>query len=126
MNAHHTLTRTTWTRLLLLVAVVAATLSLTGPAEASHGAPNHAIVECAGPLAVLERNDDDYTEDPVDIGFPIRFFGATYTQLFVNNNGNVTFDEGRSDYTPDNLYEIDLPIIRSSRTSTHATRPHRR
>ena len=33
---------------------------------------------------------DDQSSAAVDIGFPINFFGVTHTQLFVNNNGNVT------------------------------------
>lgn len=35
-------------------------------------------------------NDDDST-DAASLGFSINFYGATYTDLFINNNGNVTF-----------------------------------
>jgi hypothetical protein len=38
----------------------------------------------------LPSNDDD-SSPAVPIGFPINFFGVTHTELFVNNNGNVTF-----------------------------------
>jgi len=33
---------------------------------------------------------DDGSSAAVSIGFPINFFGVIHTQLFVNNNGNVT------------------------------------
>lgn len=47
----------------------------------------------------LERNDDGY-KGPVNIGFDVSFFGDNFSQLWVNNNGNVTFKEGLSQYTP--------------------------
>ncbi len=34
---------------------------------------------------------DDVSSGPVDIGFEIDFGGVSYGQLFVNENGNVTF-----------------------------------
>jgi len=47
----------------------------------------------------LDRNDDDST-GVVPIGFNANFFGTTYSDLFVNNNGNVTFDAPLGTYTP--------------------------
>jgi len=47
----------------------------------------------------LDRNDDEST-GAVPIGFNVNFFGATYSGLFVNNNGNVTFDNPLSTFTP--------------------------
>ena len=41
------------------------------------------------PLAAV----DDNSTGLVPIGFTINFFGTDYTDLFVNNNGNVTFDD---------------------------------
>lgn len=56
---------------------------------------------------VLVRNDDSYTE-AIDItsifgASGIDFFGETYTSLFVNNNGNLTFNQGLYNYTPDEI-----------------------
>jgi hypothetical protein len=56
----------------------------------------------------LQRNDDgswhdpDSTNsgDPVDLPFEIDFFGQRRSSVYVNNNGNVTFDEPLSDYVP--------------------------
>ncbi len=47
----------------------------------------------------LGRNDDGST-GPVGVPFPLSFFGQEYPELFVNNNGNVTFGERLSTYTP--------------------------
>ena len=47
----------------------------------------------------LARNDDGST-GLVGIGFDINFFGTTYSQLYVNNNGNVTFDNSFGTFTP--------------------------
>ncbi|QGY41794.1 PEP-CTERM sorting domain-containing protein [Pseudodesulfovibrio cashew] len=48
---------------------------------------------------VLGANDDGST-GLVNIGFTANFFGNTHSQLYVNNNGNVTFDYALSTYTP--------------------------
>ena len=49
--------------------------------------------------------NDDGSTGSVAIGFssPINFFGPTYTNLFVNNNGNVTFGASDGTFTPSNL-----------------------
>ena len=78
----------------------------------------------------LEISDDGYThtganhrhdevgynpvlgQEPtaVDIGFEINFFGSNHTNLYVNNNGNLTFASENSTYTPEFL-DDDLAII---------------
>jgi hypothetical protein len=69
----------------------------------------------------LGPSDDDYTgtgEDGMlltnllaDIGFTINFFGTNETNLYVNNNGNVTFGGFLSDFTPIPLAELGTNII---------------
>lgn len=39
------------------------------------------------------------------------FFGTVYSQLYVNNNGNLTFNAPLSSYTPSNLLSRSTPII---------------
>src|SRR5687767_12245715 len=39
----------------------------------------------------LPRNDDSYSS-VIPLPFAANFYGQTYEQLWVNNNGNVTFD----------------------------------
>lgn len=59
----------------------------------------------------LPANDDGYA-GPVNMGFTINFAGGNWSQLFVNNNGNVTFGMGRSAYTPTDLTgATGIPII---------------
>lgn len=54
----------------------------------------------------VDRNDDGYTSF-IDLSsiFPngINFFGTTWTGLYVNNNGNVTFGNGLSSFTPTSI-----------------------
>lgn len=57
------------------------------------------------------QRTDDLSTDLVDIGFDVNFFGQEYSQLFVNNNGNVTFDRRLGQYTPFGLEDTDRIII---------------
>lgn len=59
---------------------------------------------------ILDRNDDESTE-AVALPFPINFAGTVYNAVFVNNNGNVTFDAPLSDFTPFPLVGTDRVII---------------
>ena len=45
----------------------------------------------------LPANDDGSTGQ-VPVGFDLNFFGVPYSQLYVNNNGNVTFNGPLSDF----------------------------
>lgn len=83
----------------LLTAAIAAVWALIPTASASAAGPN-AVRNLAGcGTNTLAHNDDDSTL-AVNIGFNANFFGTTYSQLYVNNNGNVTFDNPLGDYTP--------------------------
>jgi hypothetical protein len=58
----------------------------------------------------LAANDDGST-GLVPIGFTINLFGTSYSSLYVNNNGNVTFDAALSTFTPFNLVTTGTKII---------------
>src|ERR1035437_3821760 len=59
----------------------------------------------------LDPNDDGST-GIVPIGFFVNFFGSSNTTLYVNNNGNVTFDNAQwGAYTPTPLNNLGLRII---------------
>ena len=47
----------------------------------------------------LAANDDGST-GVITLPFDVNFFGTTYSSLFVNNNGNVTFNAAQSTFTP--------------------------
>lgn len=91
--------------LALAVAALATSLILPTAANAQ------AIVNSAGYTAnTLNRNDDGST-GLVNIGFTANFFGTNYSSLFVNNNGNVTFNAPLGAFTPFNLVTTATPII---------------
>lgn len=54
-------------------------------------------------------NDDDSLL--VELGFDFTFFGTTYDRVHVNNNGNLTFGRGLSEYFPAGLIGASMPII---------------
>lgn len=58
----------------------------------------------------LARNDDGST-GAIDLGFTANFFGNSYSQVFVNNNGNMTFDSSLSTFTPFELASTNAQII---------------
>jgi len=58
----------------------------------------------------LAANDDGST-GLVPIGFTINLFGTSYSSLYANNNGNVTFDSPLGTFTPFNLVTTGTKII---------------
>jgi hypothetical protein len=76
----------------------------------------------AGPVVAgfnasqLARNDDGST-GPINVTSTfgaggLNFFGSSYTSLYVNNNGNVTFGQPLATYTPFGLTgNTGIPII---------------
>ena len=58
----------------------------------------------------LNRNDDGSTQ-LVPIGYSISLFGKDYTQCYVNNNGNITFDNSLAAFTPLPLQNVGFTII---------------
>jgi hypothetical protein len=59
---------------------------------------------------VLPGNDDKST-GAVTLPFTVTYFGKTYSTVFVNNNGNVTFGQAISQWTPEALSSTRTPII---------------
>ena len=60
----------------------------------------------------LEANDDSSAE-PITLPFDLDFYTRSYDTLWVNNNGNVTFDGPLSTLTPFGLVGTDAAIIAS-------------
>ncbi len=56
------------------------------------------------------RNDDGY-DGPLNLGFTMNFFGTDYSQFYANNNGNISFNNGISAYTPTGPIGANEPII---------------
>lgn len=56
------------------------------------------------------RNDDGFS-GPINLGFSLNFFGSNYSQFFINNNGNVSFGAGISNFIPTGLTGASSPVI---------------
>lgn len=94
--------------------------SLTATGVAFTAAFSLAITQPANAVAVrlgglftdntLPRNDDGSTA-AIPLGFTANFFGVSFTQAFVNNNGNITFDQPLSTFTPFGLTNTSRQII---------------
>lgn len=97
------------------VAAVALTVILLAVVLAAGPPPAHAdgavwnLDGCS--TGSLPPNDDGST-DELALPFTVNFFGEAYSSLFVNNNGNVTFGQPLSSYTPQGLTtNIGVEII---------------
>jgi Nidogen-like len=88
----------------LMVLITAIALSFAWASSAAAAIESFALPDA------LPSNDDG-SSAAVPIGFPINFFGVTHTELFVNNNGNVTFGVSLSAFTPFGLVGTRQAII---------------
>lgn len=62
-----------------------------------------------GTLA-MPRNDDG-SSNLLDLQFDVNFFGNTYSNFFINNNGNITFNARVGSYTPTPFPASSNPMI---------------
>ena len=72
----------------------------------------------AGPVdagfrsTVIPANDDGSFGPSVNTGLNLNFFGTTYNDVYVNNNGNITFNSNLGTFTPFGLSgPLGQPII---------------
>lgn len=75
-----------------------------GPNIVTTGGGNAANVGLAS-----GRNDDGYMA--LNLGFDFTIFGTTYSSLFINNNGNVSFGTGLSSFIPTGPTGALSPVI---------------
>ena len=59
---------------------------------------------------IVARNDDG-SSSAQSLGFTINFFGKMRNSVWVNNNGNLTFDSSLATYTPFGLQKTQREII---------------
>jgi hypothetical protein len=98
-------------RRLALALLIAASTVLAAAAPAGAANASGTLVDSADCTQhQLNRNDDGSTNQ-VALPFSIDFWGKTYDKTFVNNNGNVTFDEPLGIYTPFALTAPQQAII---------------
>jgi len=70
-----------------------------------------AIVQDTGCLARTLGPSDDGSTPRIALPFSINFFGTTQNSLFINNNGNVTFNSPLGTFTPFSINAQTPPII---------------
>ncbi len=92
----------------LVLAVVGGFLVSVAPPAAADSNAEITDVNCTA--NVLPANDDNST-NAVDLPFNVDFYGHNYGALYVNNNGNVTFDQPLRTFTPFTIQADTPPII---------------
>lgn len=74
--------------------------------------PAGAIIPGLNPGANTLAANDDGSGPETSIGFTVNYFGTSYTTLFANNNGNLTFVGDLATFTPFGLSgATSRPII---------------
>ena len=67
------------------------------------------------------RNDDGFMQ--LNLGFNFTLYGTTYSSLFINNNGNVSFGSGISAYVPTGPTGANAPLISPYFSDVDTTNP---
>lgn len=91
---------------------------LGSPAQA---AAIYDLTMFTGNAGTLGATDD--ASVPVNIGFNVSFFGVTTAQLFVNNNGNVSFSSPLADFVPTSTNDLRTVSGTPPGTSTAVPTP---
>lgn len=93
---------------------------LTATAASYYTASHNLVTGLGGTLGFGEQvffRNDDSSLGPIDItsvfgAAGLDFFGNTYSSLFINNNGNITFNSAFGGYTPSSINAgIGNPLI---------------
>jgi hypothetical protein len=64
----------------------------------------------ANPGDPCQRNDDDSSLS-IPLQFTFNLYGQSFTDLFINNNGNVTFDQPYAIYSPFGFPVAGFPMV---------------
>ena len=95
----------------LLVLALVFTLGITVLAGSADNAYAQAIRNNGGFMSNTLAANDDGSTGLVPIGFVVDFFNVVTGNLFVNNNGNITFDFALGSFTPFDLTSTGQQII---------------
>ena len=83
-----------------LAALLAAFLLFSAASARADGTAVQTLPGNGCTANTLPADDDSSTTSPVALGFTLNYGATPYTDLYVNNNGNVTFNQDLSTYTP--------------------------
>lgn len=108
---------------LSIIAIAAASVLLAGQAAAQVVAvPDSALTHSTGlytnnfgvsaQIGGASGRNDDLSTGAINLGYTLQnFFGHDYTQFFINNNGNITFNSAVGAYTPTGPQGTTQPVI---------------
>lgn len=68
-------------------------------------------IEPDGDYTVAMDENDDGSSAAITIPFAFSLFGATYTTLYINNNGNVSFEDPYGTYTASGFPSDDYYMV---------------
>lgn len=98
-------------RLGAAAALIAMSTSGLNVARTARAEGPNAIVGLAGCSSNSLPAEDDEPSAAAVLPFTLNFFGTNYSTIYVNNNGNVTFGDSLSAYTPFGLISSTQAII---------------
>ena len=59
----------------------------------------HSLHDQLNISGTLDAGDDNYS-DAIDLGMSLNFYGLAFSQVYVNQNGNLTISNGMGKYSP--------------------------
>jgi hypothetical protein len=77
--------------------------------DVSNCLPTVVPIAGEGGWSVLAGNDDG-SLGPISLGFQFNLYGSSYSSLYINNNGNISFGQPLEAYNPSG-FPIQLPMI---------------
>ena len=72
---------------------------------------NAGAIHDAGQFTTVLPGNDDGSTGLVSLGFNVNFFGTNYSQIYVNNNGNITFNGPLGTFTPFGISGVSTPML---------------
>jgi hypothetical protein len=102
--------RLVWLAAALIAGLATLALLVGLGSQPAHANPG-AVENLTGCTTASNTRTDDGSSDLTPLGFTINYFGTTYSSIFVNNNGNVTFDAPLDTYTPESIVSAGKVII---------------
>lgn len=92
-----------------LALAIAALLAASGPVSAAQLIDGLGGDVGYGQLAMSPN--DDGSSSSLNLPFSINFYGNSYNNFFINNNGNITFNEQLGSFTPNPFPNSNQPMI---------------
>jgi hypothetical protein len=94
--------------LIYVASPIVGNFSLCDPLDSTFLVPQMTGAASTDPL---QRNDDGSSIAPIPLGFAFNFCGNVYTEVYINNNGNLTFGAPLGTFTPFAFPSIGPPMI---------------